>query len=401
MGPALPAAAYAVALVSLPELTPARAAALVGDGTDAADRLDAVRAGRAAEIPQVADRLAEARAPERLVATWAEAARAIDPDALWSAHRLAGVGVATRSSAAFPEALLDDPQPPAVLFHVGDLDVLAGHRVAIVGTRTCTQYGRDVAYSFGHDLATGGVAVVSGLALGIDGAAHRGVLAAEAAPPIGVVACGLDIAYPRRHATLLREVRSRGVVLGEHPLGRPPLAAAFPWRNRIIAALADVVVIVESHVTGGSLHTASQADRRGRTVLAVPGPVTSAASTGTNGWIADHPGPSIARDVTDVFVALGLAVPRRSAAERRPPPTPDDARVLDALGWQPATLEQLALRTGGPVAALAVALDRLRCDGWISERGGWFERIGRDRRGAPSAPDDDADDAAGHVNHDR
>lgn len=389
MGAQLPAAAHALALVSLPELTPARAAALVGDGADAAERLDLVRAGRAVEIPRVAERLADSRTPEQLVATWTDAARALDPEQLWHAHREAGVGVTTRCSPAYPEALLGDPQPPSVLFHVGDLDVLAGHRVAIVGTRDCTQYGHDVSFSFGHDLAAAGIAVVSGLALGIDGAAHRGVLAVEeGAPPIGVVGCGLDINYPRRHTSLVREVQARGLLLSEHPLGRPPLATYFPWRNRIIAALADVVVIVESHVKGGSLHTAYQADRRGRPVLAVPGPITSAASTGTNGWIADHPTSPIARDVTDVFVALGLAAPRRTASERRPPPTAEDARVLEALGWQPATLEQLALRTDGSLATLAVALDRLQRDGWVAERGGWFERVGRDRR---AGSDEDRD----------
>lgn len=399
MGAQLPEAAHALALVSLPELTPARAAALVGDGADAAERLELVRAGRAAEIPRVAERLADARTPEQLVATWTDAARALDPEALWLAHRDAGIGVTTRSSPAYPAALLDDPQPPSVLFHVGDLDVLAGHRVAIVGTRDCTQYGHDVAFSFGHELATAGIAVVSGLALGIDGAAHRGVLAADAAPPIGVVGCGLDIAYPRRHASLVREVRERGVLLSEHPLGRPPLATYFPWRNRIIAALADVVVIVESHVKGGSLHTANQADHRGRPVLAVPGPITSAASVGTNGWIADHPSSPIARDLTDVFVALGLAAPRRTASERRPQPGPEDRRVLEALGWQAATLEQLALRTDVSLATLAVALDRLGRDGWVAERGGWFERVGRDRR-ANDTPDDTADDPAGDEDHD-
>ena len=198
--------------------------------------------------------------------------RRIDPAAYWQAHAEAGIGVAALGSSAFPAPLAADDDPPAVIFWQGDLDHLAGVRAAVVGTRKATRYGLDVAHELGRRLAESGIAVVSGLALGIDGAAHAGALAAEAAPPVAVVGSGLDRVYPRAHGPLWRQVARAGVVLSEYPLGAPAAAWQFPARNRLIAALADVVVVVESQATGGAMGTAVEAARRGVPVLAVPGP---------------------------------------------------------------------------------------------------------------------------------
>jgi DNA processing protein len=251
--------------------------------------------------------------------------------------------------------------------------------VAVVGTRRCTRYGREVAAELGEGLAAAGVAVVSGLALGIDAAAHVGALRGGA-PPIAVVGCGLDVVYPRANRGLWQQVAATGVVLGEWPLGVAPVAWRFPARNRLIAALADVVVVVESHDRGGSLSTVAEAARRDRPVMAVPGPVRSPASAGANRLLADGCAPVCGLD--DVLVALGLSPGRRRPArERRPAPDADGAVVLDALGWQAASLEQLAVRTGLRIGALVVALERLRVLGWIDARDGWFERIGRERAG--------------------
>jgi DNA processing protein len=311
-----------------------------------------------------------------VVDAWRHQAARTDPAATWDAHVRAGVGVSVRGSSSYPSSFLDDPDPPAVLFLRGDPDVIVGPRVAIVGTRNATRYGIDVARQLGHDLASAGVAVVSGLALGIDGAAHLGALDAESAPPIAVVGSGLDRPYPWRNADLWRRVGAAGVVLGEYPLGSPPLAWHFPARNRLITALADIVVVVESREAGGSMITVDEAIKRGCEVMAVPGPVGAPSSTGTNHLLAD--GRAVVRDAVDVLVQLGMSDgARRSARERRAPPEGPAAVVLEALGWQPTTIDQLVLRSGLGLASVAAGLDELVDHGWVHPTGGWFERIAK------------------------
>ena len=310
---------------------------------------------------------------------WMACADITDVRAVWQRHVDACIGVFTLRSPSYPTPLVDDVEPPAVLFGRGDPDVIVGPRVAIVGTRDASQYGIDLAYELGRDLAAAGVAVVSGLAIGIDGAAHAGALAAATAPPIAVVGSGLDVVYPRRHESLWREVERRGVVLSEAPLGAPPVRWRFPARNRVIAALADVLIVVESRELGGSMHTVAEAQRRDRPVFAAPGPIRSATSAGTNRLLRD--GAQVLCDASDVLLALGLsAALQRSVREHRPAPSPEDAQVLEAVGWSPVSLDALATRTARPLGSLALALDRLRADGWLAERGGWYERIARSDR---------------------
>jgi DNA processing protein len=372
----LPPAAYAIGLAALPDVGPARLRLLL-DGRDPEAAWRAVLAGR----PGPASRAATGGAPERLAATWARAAATTDLAALWAAHTDAAVGVSLVGSPSYPPALTDDPEPPSVLFHVGDPSVLVGPLVAVVGTRDCTRYGHDLAFELGRDLAAAGVGVVSGLALGIDGAAHAGALAARstdeptAARPVAVVGSGLDVVYPARNRHLWEAVRHTGVLLGEHPLGTRPRPWHFPARNRVIAAVADVVVVVESHRGGGAMHTLDEALARDRPVMAVPGSVRSRASTGTNQALFDGVA-EVCRDVDDVLGRLGLTGARPGAPpDRRVPPGQGDAAVLDAVGWQPASIEQVLLRTGLPLGATALALERLEAAGWLAQRGGWFERV--------------------------
>jgi DNA processing protein len=368
---AVPAEAFAAALAGLPGMGPARLAAILAVDTPRR-AWGRVTAGEGWSHPDVLASLAPK--PADLLASWRRAVRGLDPAAVWHAIVEAGVGVALCGSPGYPSALVGDVEPPAVVFHRGTPEAIKGPRVAVVGTRRCTSTGAGVAWELGRDLAAGSVAVVSGLASGIDGAAHRGALAAGGAPPIGVVGSGLDVVYPRHQGELWRAVASAGVLLSEAPLGARPERWRFPARNRIIAALADVVVVVESHRAGGSLHTVDEADRRGVDVMAVPGSVRSAASVGTNELLAEGRAPVCSAD--DVLMALGLRpAGRRGRAELRPAPDRADAPVLEAVGWQPTTLDQVALRTGLDVAALAPALDRLHEAGWISQRGGWYERI--------------------------
>lgn len=356
--PALPTAAYVLALAGLPGVGPVRLGALLRSGS-----------------------------PER---TWTRLAEHdevpsdSDVGSLWRAHAEAGVGVSWCGGPGYPdEAFASLESPPPLLLWAGDLDVLAGARVAIVGTRSSTNYGRELAHHLGGELAAAGVAVVSGLAAGIDTAAHQGALGEnDGAPPIGVVASGLDVPYPRQNERLWNRVAQRGVLLTEALLGTRPERWRFPARNRLIAALADVVVVVESHRRGGAAITARLAMAQGRTVLAVPGPVHSAASAGCHDLIAD--GVGICRDVSDVLVALGMSpgVRRRASDQRRPPSKPA-ARVLEAAGWQPVTVSRLVTATGLGVGEVAAHLDDLVRDGWMRASGGWFERIARGIGGPP------------------
>ncbi|MBW3667713.1 MAG: DNA-processing protein DprA [Actinobacteria bacterium] len=310
-------------------------------------------------------------------AEWQKVAAGVEVEAVAEAHTAAGVGVHVLGSPEYPTALADDAEAPAVLFSVGDLDAVRRPLVGVVGTRRCTHAGRQTARTFGVDLACAGVAVVSGLALGIDGAAHAGALEAADAggrPPVAVVGSGLDVVYPRRHARLWERVAEIGCLLSEWPLGVRPERWHFPARNRIIAALVDVLVVVESHAAGGSMHTVEAADARGRTVLAVPGPVRSPASEGTNRLLHDGHGP--ARDAADVLTALGLARPLPPRRRLRAVPDGTDGAVLDAVDWEPTSFEQIVARTGLGLGPVSAALARLEHDSWVAGDAGWWERVG-------------------------
>lgn len=364
---------YACLLAGLPGMGPRRLTALLERATPE-EAWRAIADGRPERVASM--RSAGDTDAGGLAAAWAAAARGADPTTALDEHRQAGVRVLLRDDPAYPTVLRDDIEPPAVLFALGDLGCLEGPRVAIVGTRRCTGVGAGLARQLGRELAAAGVVVVSGLALGIDGAAHRGVLDArpDGARPIGVVGCGLDVVYPARHRDLWAAVAREGLLLSEAPLGLRPAGWRFPARNRIIAALADVLVVVESHAIGGSLHTVAEAERRDIPVLAAPGSVRSAAAAGTNQLLADgcHP----VRDTTDVLVALGLTpAERRSPVERRTTPDAAGAAVLAAFDWEPATLEHLAVRTNLTLPDLAVALEALVADGWVEAVGGWYERV--------------------------
>ncbi|MDP8937388.1 MAG: DNA-protecting protein DprA, partial [Actinomycetota bacterium] len=211
--------------------------------------------------------------------------------------------------------------------------------------------------------------------LGIDGAAHVGALQARAGPPVGVVGSGLDVVYPRAHARLWDSVAGAGLLVTEAPMGARPEPWRFPVRNRVIAALAEVVVVVESQAAGGSQYTVEAAQARGRTVMAVPGPVRSPTSAGPNALLAEGCAP--ARDATDILVALGLSTATTAPRpDVRPEPGPAEALVLEALGWEPTSLEQVVTRSACPPGTVSVALARLERDGWATVSGGWWERVG-------------------------
>ena len=366
----LPPEAWAAALASLPGMGPARLRAMV-DTWAPEEAWARVAAGAGCSRRAVS--LACRPDAAGVAALWKVAARRVVPVEVWERHLRAGVAVALRRSPGYPPELLEDAEAPAVVFSRGDPAVVDGRRAAIVGTRRCTRYGRDVAYELGHDLAAAGVRVVSGLALGIDGAAHRGALAAGGAPPVAVVGSGLDVIYPPAHRSLWEQVAAGGLLLSEAPLGARPEPWRFPVRNRVIAALAEVVVVVESAEKGGSRHTVEAAMARDRPVMAVPGSVRSPVSAYPNGLLADgcHP----VRDALDVLVALGLSSAPSAPADPRPAPGPEEGPVLEALEWEPATFDDLCERSGRTPGQVSVALARLQAGGWVVERAGWWERI--------------------------
>ena len=318
--------------------------------------------------------------------SWVEAARICTPEAVLAELHSAGVTVTRRGEHGYPPALVDDPDPPEVLFSTGRPVVNEnGPTVAIVGTRRCTRYGTEVAVEFGRGLAEAGVVVVSGLASGIDTAGHAGVLAARGGtPPVAVVATGLDIVYPAQNRTLWRRVADAGQIISEAPLGVGPARWRFPARNRIIAALADVLVVVESHLEGGSMYTVTAALERDRPVLVVPGPIRSPASEGANRLLSDGAAPACSLD--DILCALNLVClePVSLATNHGAPPVsadPADLGVLGALGWEPTTLDGLATRTRLSPVQLGSAVGRLQRAGLISEERGFLQRCSG--RGVP------------------
>jgi len=322
------------------------------------------------------------------VSRWYRQVHQLDPAAIWRRCTELGIGVVSVGAPGFPTALAGDHDPPVVLFHRGDPDVLDAPRVAIIGTRRATGYGLRIAEQLGRELAEAGVVVVSGLALGIDAAAHRGAVTVEAAAPVAVVGAGLDDPCPSRNRRLAEQIATRGALLSEVPPGVGAAPWRFPVRNRILAALAQVVVVVESAAAGGSMHTVREAIARDRTVLAVPGPVDARSSQGCNLLLSEGAHPCLGTD--DVLVALGLH--RRGSsggpgsgdegageptADPRPAPGPDASAVLEELGWRPATMEQLAARTGLDFRRLSVAVGELESAGWVGRTGGWIERVAR------------------------
>jgi DNA processing protein len=371
-GRALPEEAYAAALAALDTMTPPRLLVLVRSALPLDAVWEGVVSGRSEGLPAL-DRLWEST--DQLRARWPREAGRVDVEALWARCRDQSVVVLGRPG--YPEELAADPLPPPVLFGRGSWSAIASPSVAIVGTRHATVGGMEVAAALGRDLAAAGVTVVSGLAKGIDGAAHRGALSVEGGPPpVAVVGSGLDVVYPRCNQGLWEAIAERGLLCSEGPPGTRPAAHRFPARNRILAALADVVVVVESRVRGGSLLTVSEAQQRGVPVMAVPGSVRSPASEGTNLLLVDGAPPAV--DALDVLVALGLEArpARRGRRDRRPPPEPGDRTMLELFGTDALTLEVVVLRSGRPLPEVAVALGRLEAGGWLSRSGAWFEAVG-------------------------
>jgi DNA processing protein len=277
----------------------------------------------------------------------------------------AGCWACCRHGDLYPASLRDAADAPWALIGRGDARLLAGLEpfgaVTIVGARRATSYGREVARELGRTLAGAGMVVISGLAFGVDACAHRGAL--DAGRTIAVLGCGADVAYPASHRSLWRRICEEGLVLSELPPGAAPWRWTFPARNRIMAALAGMTVVVEAAARSGSLITADLAADLGRDLGAVPGPVTSRASAGPNNLLAG--GACVVRDAQDVLDAmLGPgAVPLRRAGAAL---DAEHIAVLAAVDAGESSCDGVAAALDLDAAAASAALARLELLGYVT-----------------------------------
>jgi DNA processing protein len=279
----------------------------------------------------------------------------------------AGVRWLTRSDSAFPPLLRAIHDPPAGLFVRGaaEVELLGRAAVGIVGARSCSPYGAQVARMLGRELAAAGLVVVSGLARGIDGEAHRGALDAGGVT-VAVLGCGIDRDYPASHAELAARIRATGLAVSEYAPGVEPAPWRFPARNRIIAGLCAATVVVEARERSGALITADLALEEGREVLAVPGEITSALSGGTNSLL--RLGATPLTGSGDVLELFGLSPAAATAVDL----SETAENVLGRLRDGPASADELARATGLGAGALASALTELELAGVAVAGGGVF-----------------------------
>jgi DNA processing protein len=266
-----------------------------------------------------------------------------------------------RHEPGYPALLAAIHDPPSLLWLRGaaEPELLSRPAVAVVGARACSSYGRAVARSLGREIAAAGVVVVSGMARGIDGEAHRGALDAGGAT-VAVLGCGIDRDYPAAHAELARRIAETGLIVSEYEPGVEPAPWRFPARNRIISGLARAAVVIEARERSGALITVDFALEQGREVLAVPGEITSSLAAGANALLRLGAAPALGAQ--DVLEAIGMAVERPRAAQ----PDGDRGRVLAALNDAPASADELARATGLPAAEVASLLVALELDGRVS-----------------------------------
>ncbi len=335
----------------------------------------------------ITDRLAE---QARTVPDWALA----ESTFAWLQKR-PDVSLLAPGQPDYPLALASIADPPPLLFARGDRSVLTRAQIAVVGSRAATPAGLDFASSLASALCGAGFVVTSGLARGIDGAAHRGALAARGLT-IGVLGCGIDRVYPAQHARLAEQITASGLILSELPLGAGPLPHHFPRRNRIISGMAAGLVVVEAGLASGSLLTARSALEQGREVFAVPGAVRNPQARGCHALLREGatlvenvedvlaglprhvletlPAPAIAGDPKDALTGPSAAAPAGApvdaVADER------EQRVLEALGFEPVNESLLVVRTGLTMHTLSSILLTLELSGRVRALpGGAFERV--------------------------
>jgi DNA processing protein len=294
--------------------------------------------------------------------------------------------IVTLGDADYPAPLLEMPDPPLMLYALGQVTALSRLDIAsslsIVGSRNPTPQGHAHAHAFARSLAARGLTVVSGMALGVDGAAHEGALEGSTDPAlatVAVVGTGLDRVYPRQHLALAQHIAERGLILSEYPLGTPPLRANFPQRNRIISGLAQGTLVVEAALQSGSLITAREALEQGREVFAIPGSIHSPLSRGCHALIRE--GAKLVESAQDVLEELRqpqLFSARDVASSSAQAMLVDENALLRALGHDPVSLDALQARCGLDTASLQAQLLELELAGQVARlASGLFQRVGQ------------------------
>lgn len=276
----------------------------------------------------------------------------------------------------YPDPLLQTADPPLLLYVQGDIALLRSPSIGVVGSRHPTPQGRENALAFSTELSHAGWTIVSGLALGIDGAAHEGGLAGTGRT-VAVVGTGLDRVYPRRHLELARRIAQHGAIVSEYSIGTPPLAPNFPQRNRIIAGLSRGTLVVEAALQSGSLITARMASEAGREVFAIPGSIHSPQSRGCHALLKQ--GAKLVESATEVLeefpAQINLLESTRLSTSTTPSPDKSDP-LLDAMGYDPVSLDGLVARTGWPAPELNARLLELELAGDVARLPGQlFQRV--------------------------
>jgi DNA processing protein len=317
----------------------------------------------------------------RAVESLRAACKALDLDAELARVHHTGARVLTWDDAEYPPLLRSVPDAPPVLYQKGELTQADRQwAVAIVGTRRATTYGRQAAELLAGELARNGVTIVSGLARGVDAAAHWAALKAGGRT-VGVLACGIDQVYPAEHARLALEIVARGALLTETPVGSPPEAGNFPARNRIISGLALAVIVVEAGDRSGALITADRALEQGREVFSVPGSIFSRTSVGTNRLLQE--GATLARTAEDVLEALNLKmVAQHAEAQAVLTDDPTEAAVLTVISHDPTHIDDIVRQMNMPVPQVSSLLAMMELKGLVRQVGGMNYVLARESRAA-------------------
>ena len=320
--------------------------------------------------------LAVHAAPAVVEALHSEAVgRAVEAALAWLERP--GNALVTLADAAYPRLLLEIPDPPPLLYARGRLELLQRPALAVVGSRNATAQGMANAEAFAKALSDSGLTIVSGLALGIDAAAHRGGLAGTGST-VAVLGTGIDVAYPRTNAALAEEIARRGLLLSEFPLGTGALGSNFPRRNRLISGLAQGCLVVEAALASGSLITARAAAEQGREVFAVPGSIHSPVAKGCHALIKS--GAKLVESADDVLAELGGFRASGFASTVQPGDRPgegtENAGLLQHMGHDPVDIDALCARAGLSAEQVSSELLRLELAGRVAALpGGLFQRL--------------------------
>ena len=314
------------------------------------------------------DALREVGLDRRSIASLMEARRQLDLPAELVRVQRAGVHILTWDAPAYPQTLLTINDPPPVLYVRGELRLEDTWAVAMVGTRTASVYGREVARVLATDLVRAGVTIVSGMARGIDAQAHRAALDAGGRT-VAVLGSGVDVIYPWEHRKLAEEITGRGALVSEYALGTKPEASNFPPRNRIISGLSRGVIVVEAGERSGALITADFAAEQGREVFAVPGGIFQRGSRGTNRLIRDGAQPVLSAN--DVLEVLNMtAVAEHVEAQMLLPTDATEAVLLEQLSDDPAHVDEVGRAAGLPIATVSSTLALMELKGLVRQVGG-------------------------------